>query len=84
MTHRATSGFLRLYNALPDSIRENADKAFALLKLDPTHPSLRFKKLHTYWSVRIGLHYRALASQVTDGYVWFWIGSHAEYDSLVK
>jgi hypothetical protein len=30
------------------------------------------------------LHYRALAAEVTDGLVWFWIGSHADYDRLVK
>jgi hypothetical protein len=34
-------------------------------------------------SVRVGLRYRALAVQMDDGYLWFWIGSHANYDRLV-
>jgi hypothetical protein len=60
-----------------------ADRAFALLKADPRHPSLRFKKVGRFWSARVGLHYRALAVEAEDGVVWFWIGSHAEYDAIV-
>jgi hypothetical protein len=35
------------------------------------------------YSVRVGLHYRALGLPVNGGVHWFWIGSHAEYDKLV-
>ncbi len=28
--------------------------------------------------------YRALAMEEADGYSWFWIGSHAEYDRLLR
>jgi hypothetical protein len=59
-----------------------ADKAFDLLKRDPRHPSLHFKKLHEVWSARVGLHYRALAVEVSDGFLWVWIGTHAEYDRI--
>ena len=83
MTHYASSRFWRAYRALPKEIRELADAKYKLLKADPEHPSLHFKKIGSYWSVRIGLHYRALATDADDGAVWFWIGSHADYDVLV-
>nr|WP_210269315.1 hypothetical protein [Tardiphaga robiniae] len=61
-----------------------ADKNFALLKSDPSHPSLHLKKIGRYVSARVGLRYRALAVEVDDGLLWFWIGSHADYDQLLK
>ncbi|HUH83723.1 MAG TPA: hypothetical protein VLX85_03895 [Stellaceae bacterium] len=54
-----------------------------MLKENPRHPSLRFKKVGRYWSVRIGSRYRALAVEIDDGLLWFWIGSDAEYDVIV-
>ena len=60
-----------------------ADRNYELLKSDPGHRSLRFKKVGSLWSVRVGLHYRALATEAGEDFVWFWIGSHAEYDKLV-
>jgi hypothetical protein len=71
------------YEALPLPVRKLADANYALLKRDPRHPSLQFKKVGRYWSVRIGLRYRALAMDVDGGYLWFWIGSHADYDRLI-
>lgn len=60
-----------------------ADKCFELLKANPQHPSLHFKRVGRFRSVRVGLHYRALGTDVADGVLWFWIGTHAEYDELV-
>ncbi|MFN8482734.1 MAG: hypothetical protein U0768_06775 [Anaerolineae bacterium] len=60
-----------------------ADKNFALLKADPQHPSLRFRKIGRLWSVRVGARYRALGLDKGEVIVWFWIGSHAEYDKLL-
>ena len=60
-----------------------ADKSFELLKADPAHPSLHFKRVRQYRSVRVGLRYRALGVDVPDGVLWFWIGTHGEYDYLV-
>jgi hypothetical protein len=68
---------------LPQQIRRLADENYELLKRDARHPSLQFKKVGKYWFVRAGLHYRALAVEVDDGYLWFWIGSHADYDRLI-
>jgi hypothetical protein len=64
--------------------RQLADRSYALLKNNPAHPSLRFKKVGKLWSARIGLHHRAIAAEAgADLVVWFWIGSHADYDKLV-
>jgi hypothetical protein len=68
---------------LPPEVRELADQAYARLKQDQRHPSLHLKKVGRFWSARVGAHYRALAVEATDGLVWFWIGTHADYDRLL-
>ena len=84
MKHFASSAFWRAYHNLPDPIRALADKNFALLKADPLHPSLQFKKVGRFWSARVGLRYRALATEVDGDMIWFWIGTHADYDALIR
>ena len=85
MKHFASSGFWNPYNKLPKNIQELADKNFELLKADDSHPSLHFKKIgNKYRSVRIGINYRALGMEVDKGVLWFWIGSHPDYDKLVS
>ena len=83
MIHRAGGDFWSLYRTLPANIQALADRAFALLKADPHQPSLHFKKANRFWSVRVSLHHRALGVEIRDGVLWFWIGTHAEYDRLV-
>ena len=83
MKHRANPRFWRCYCGLPKEVRELADRNYQLLRTDPAHRSLHFKKIAQYWSVRVGLHYRGLAIESGSDLVWFWIGSHAEYDKLV-
>ena len=83
-TARAAAANYEAFAKLPIAVRDLADKNYALLKEDPQHPSLRLKKVGRFWSVRIGLRYRALATEVDGGLLWFWIGSHADYDALVK
>ena len=68
---------------MPAEIQRLADDHHALLLRDQRHPSLHFKRIGRFWSVRIGLHYRALAVQDGDDIVWFWIGHHADYDRLI-
>jgi len=82
--HSASSAFWAAYERLPAEPRSLADRCYALLKSNPRHPSLHFKPVGQYWSVRVGLRYRALAVPVSEGLVWFWIGTHAEYDRLIK
>ena len=83
MKHRASPRFWKAYRDLPDDIRATADRCFALLKADPRHPSLHFKAIGRLRSARVGLHHRALAVESGPDLVWFWIGSHAEYDGLI-
>ncbi|MDQ6676197.1 MAG: hypothetical protein M3Z09_02755 [Acidobacteriota bacterium] len=89
MRHRANADFWKSYRALPQEIRNRADKQFLLLKDNPQHPSLQFKKIgersgREIWSARITLNYRALAIERADGYLWFWIGDHKAYDTLTS
>ena len=85
MKHRATASFWTKYEALDKKTRKLADKNFALLKTDPRHPSLQLKKLRSdLWSARVGLGHRALALPSDDGFDWFWIGDHAEYDRTIE
>ena len=84
MNHFATPEFWFYYRQLPENIRVLADKNFELLKDNPWHPSLHLKKIDIFWSVRIGLRYRALAKDRIEGLAWFWIGSHNRYEQLLK
>ena len=66
-------------------VRQLADKNYELLTSYPSHTSLNLKEIKTdLWSIRIGLHYRALAYPEQGNFVWFWIGSHVKYDRLIK
>jgi hypothetical protein len=84
MKHFATPKFWKAYESLPKSVQQVADRNYELLKENPFHPSLHFKKVGSYWSVRVGLQYRALGIQDGDSLVWFWIGTHAQYDRLIS
>lgn len=84
MSHRASHKFWQRYDALPSQVRSIADSAFVLLKDDARHPSLQLKVVGKYWSVRVRLHYHALAIEEAGELVWFWIGHHTEYDRLIR
>lgn len=83
---RTTRRFREAYAELPDEVRRQARQAYLLFQKDPHHPSLRFKKVdeesNTY-SVRVSLGYRALGVMEGSTIVWFWIGTHADYDRLI-
>lgn len=84
MKHFASPSFWECYDKLPVAIQELADKNFELLKADPRYPALHLKHVGNQWSARIGNRYRALAVEADGGLLWFWIGTHAEYDRLVQ
>ena len=85
MKHRASPRFCSSYEALPVSVQELADRTYEHLKTDPRHPSLHLKRIGRFWSVRVGLRHRALAVQASaDELLWVWIGTHAQYDQLLK
>lgn len=87
MTSRTTERFRKAFGALPEHVQQRARAAYALFLQDPQHPSLRLKQVHTtrpIFSVRVGLGYRALAVREDATYIWFWIGTHAEYDRMLR
>ncbi len=83
LKHFTTPQFWEYYRQLPPEIQELADKNYELLKQDPKHPSLHFKKIGSLWSVRVGRNYRALGSDEPEGVLWFWIGPHSKYDDIL-
>ena len=86
MQSRTTRQFRRLFSELPFDAQRDAKRAYRLFQSNPAHPGLQFKKVEgeeNIYSIRIGLEYRALAVMKKDRIVWYWIGSHSEYDRLV-
>ena len=87
MTSKTTRRFRESYARLPEHVRRRAREAYRRFRADPNHPSLRFKKVHAIepiYAARVGLGYRALAVLDGDVTVWFWIGTHADYDQLLR
>jgi len=87
MISRRTSAFRGLFTALPEQVKRDADAAYKRFKTDSEHPSLRFHRVRaqdSVYSIRVGRHYRALALRQPDCWLWFWSGTHADYDKLLK
>ncbi len=88
MKSHLSAEFRAMLRALPKDVRRQARAAYRQFKSDPYHPSLQFKPIgkgKTLYSVRIGLRYRALGVRAgEDVIIWEWIGSHADYDKLLK
>jgi len=82
--HKTTSRFWKCFYDLPPEIQEIALKNFELLKKNPLHSSLHFKKAGKFWSIRVGRRYRALSIKEGDVFIWVWIGSHDDYERLLK
>ena len=87
MKSRATPRFWAAYRELPPEIQAAAQRAYRLFRENPNHPGLQFKKVHgrdPVYSVRVTAAYRAVGLVENDEVTWFWIGSHAEYDRILK
>jgi len=85
VTSQANERFWAVFRELPERVQRTARRAYRIFLRDPFHPSLQFKRVHPtrpVFSARVGLGYRALALREGE-HVWFWIGSHADYDRLV-
>lgn len=88
MISRTSRAFREALRQLPKDVQRQARTAYELWTQDPRHMGLQFKRVHPsepIYSVRIGRSWRALGLQRdSDQMLWFWIGSHAEYDSLLR
>ena len=82
--HRTTNRFWKCFKELPESVQKTGKKNFELLKTNPQHPSLHFKKEGKLWSARIGINYRALTVEDGEDFTWVWIGTHSEYEQMIK
>jgi len=82
--HRTTNRFRKCFANLPEPVRKIAKKNFELLQANPSHPSLHFKKIGKFWSARVGMNQRALAVKDGEDFIWVWIGTHDEYERMIK
>jgi hypothetical protein len=87
MKSTTTQRFWKCYETLPAEVRKRAKEVYGLFAKNPYHPSLHFKRIHSsrpIFSVRITIGYRAVGIVEGDEITWFWIGSHHEYEILIK
>jgi len=86
MISRTTKRFRQCLARLPDDVRRQAGKAYELFIRNPRHPSLRFKRVHAtqpIYSVRISINHRAVGVLTGGEILWFWTGTHSDYESLL-
>ena len=86
MESRTNTQFRKMFADLPAQIQEQARIAYQQFQQDPSYPSLRFKKVHPklpIYSARINRDYRVVGQLDEDTVIWFWVGSHAEYNRLL-
>jgi len=84
---QTTAAFRKRYAALPADVRNQARVAYRLFAANPRHSSLHFKRVHTtepIYSARVGRSYRVVGL-LENGtvMVWFWIGPHEQYETLL-
>ena len=87
VTSVATRRFWTLFQALPTEVQNLAIKNCRLWRRDPHHPALRFRRLQgseDRFSVRVGDHYRALGIKTSEKMIWAGIGTHSDYDRMVR
>jgi len=86
MKSRTTRAFRDQLARLPAEVKRQARETYRQFQSDLRHPALRFKRVHLQepvYSARININYRAVGVMEGDTIIWFWIGSHAEYDKLL-
>jgi len=82
-----TKAFWKLHQALPEQIQRGAKTAYRKFQQDPYQAGLQFKQVHEVepiYSACISRDYRAVGIKSGDEIVWFWIGSHSDYDNLLS
>jgi len=79
-----TPSFRKLYAGLPDAVQKLAGEKYRLFMQDPFHPSLEFRAKGKVWTVAIGRSYRAIARRFQNDLHWVWIGSHEDYNNVLR
>ena len=83
MEHILDEDFWKSCAGLPLNVRRRVPQKFQLLQQNPRHPSLRLKKVGVLWAIRVSKGYRALAREEEGKLIWFWIGTHDEYERRI-
>lgn len=86
MKSKRSKEFRELFGRLPDDVQKQAIEAYRIFKENPSHSSLRFKPVNkekSWYSVRVNKSYRAVGVWKGDTIIWFFIGTHADYDHLL-
>ena len=86
MKSYTTKQFRQAFVKLPKQVQKQGRAAYRQFKKNPSHPSLRFKKVHhklPIYSARITRNYRAVGQLDGEIMIWFWIGSHTDYEKLL-
>src|SRR5262249_54337027 len=90
--NRRTPGFRAQLAALPPTIQAVAHRAFAAFLRDPNHPSLcnhelvatkRGRHMEGSRAVSVTQKYRAIYVTQQGINVWYWIGTHNDYESFI-
>lgn len=79
MKYKITAPFEKDYAKLPEEIKTRFKKQLTLLLSNPTHPSLRLKKMKGHknrWEVSIAMAYRFTFELAEDSYILRRIGPH--------
>ena len=87
MISHTNSAFWKGYAKLPKEIKILAKKQYRLFAFDAYHSSLHFKRVHStkpIYSARINRNYRVVGVLNNNIIIWFWVGSHNEYDKLLR
>lgn len=87
MISRTSPRFWKAFEDLADDVKQQAREAYGIFQENPSHPGLRFKKVHPelpVYSARINRDHRAVGVLNGDAIVWFWIGNHEAYGRLLK
>ena len=80
----ASEKFWKLYRGLPREVQRLADKQYQLFREDPFHPSLHLKQIGEVWTARIGQSHRVIGYREGEVFNWGWIGSHEEYNKILR
>ncbi|MGH8706934.1 MAG: hypothetical protein ACREVD_02605 [Burkholderiales bacterium] len=86
MRSRTNERFRKAFESLPGDVQRRAREAYARWQVNPAHPALQYKKVHAtqpIYSVRITRDWRAVGVAQGQEMIWFWIGSHADYEGLL-
>ncbi len=89
--NRRTKEFRKLFDALPKNTQELATAAFDLFVKNPSHPSLGHHELddnkrgqhrNGSYAVHVSRRWCAIYVVVEGVNLWYWIGSHEDYNNF--